>query len=102
MTATITIPRDAMIVRAEPDFISQLTCTPLLGITHRAFLDLLPALRSAGVRVIEQGKARLVPRVEIVAYLLSKASTCAPLAPARLEQVDPIEAILARGGTVLG
>ena len=93
----IPIPRDALIVRAEPDFVSQSTCEQLFGIKRRAYLDtLIPALAANGVPVIRVGKARLVPRAAAVAYLLSQAVATTTTQ----EPPDEIEEILAHAGTV--
>jgi hypothetical protein len=100
ITATIALPRDAVVVRAEPDFISQRNCEPLLGLSPRSFLDMLPTLRANGVRVIHLGKARLVPRAELVAFLVSTAPAPAVDALPAGGEPDEIDTILARAGTV--
>ena len=100
MTATLTLPWEAVTVRAEPEFISQHTSEPILGLTRRVFLDLLPMLREAGVRVISLGKARLVPRSEIVAFLLARAPLPVVASLAAANDADELDVILAKGGTV--
>lgn len=100
--AEITLPADAVIVRAEPRWISRANVEAVVGRSWRWLLDQLPALRAAGVPISGSRKAPMVCAAGLDAYLRTQAAAQLQrvAAPANDgDEGDEIDQILARGGT---
>jgi hypothetical protein len=93
ISVMVAIPRDQLPSAAPPDFYSQENCAGL-GLTHRAFLELLQ--RPGAPKAAKVGKLRLVPRAEVLAFIDAlRSKTTIGAAP-----LDEADAVLVQLGCV--
>ena len=96
------VPRSALTLVTQPDFISQRNVLAAEGIPPRAFLEMLRR-PDFTLPIVREGKLRLVARDAFVAWLrgraVAKPAPANDSAPTDLDDID--RAVLAAGGRVV-
>lgn len=97
----IVLPADQIVVRTEARFISKLNVEAAYGRPWSWLLDLLPELRKSGVEVFGTRKTPMVRADDLDAFLRTRCAV-AVVTPSTdpANDLDEIDGILARGGTV--
>lgn len=83
---TIAVPRsEFVVVEAPPEFVTQKNADAVLGMTARAFLDLVGEMAkdpACTIEIVKRGKLRMVPREDLVRHLRATGRRRALPAPA--------------------